>query len=107
MSTRPNGIAPAPAGYTFGAKAGRVAQAWQDAWDQLSRTEHTEGIPLAEKVAKKYDLKPASVIAHFHRMAAEGVLLTERRAVTVPVKRGSSSYEARVIRAFYRIAPGR
>lgn len=72
--TRPNGIAPSTTRYKVGAKGGRVAQAWQHIWDQLDRTTYRDSKVLADEAARRFQIKPISIISHLHRMAAEGIL---------------------------------
>lgn len=99
--TLPNGTAPAPARGNKGNKGGRVALAWQDAWNELG--EWQNGRELAEKIAARHDLKIDSLLAHFYRMAAEGHLENESREVPRLQVRGGVQFSARRPVTFYRI----
>jgi len=115
ITERPNGIAPLPLIGNKGNKGGAVARAWQEIWDQLSRTRFTDSVELANSVARKYGIKAISLQTHMHRMAAEGILEKERRRATVKVNRMAtnakgekipSTYDAHIPRTFYRIKAG-
>lgn len=103
--TRPNGLAPVTSGnYKLGAKGGRMAEAWQHVWDQLSRTDWAGGLELAYDAAAKFDLKPVSVSEMLCRMRASGVI--EQKLITKPteyVRRGKP-FTAKRARVHYRIA---
>src|SRR5690242_9845836 len=99
--TLPNGTAPVPAHGNKGNKGGRVALAWQDAWNELG--EWQNGRVLAEKVAPAHDVKPVSLITHIIRMAKEGHLEVDYRLVTQTVERYGKEFESRRRVGFYRI----
>jgi hypothetical protein len=103
--TYTNGEAPTNLGtYRLGAKGGRMAQAWQQAWDQLSRTEWTDGLELARTVAEANGLKPISVTEMFCRMRAAGALEQEMLPASTTYLRGGKEYTAQRKRVHYRIA---
>jgi hypothetical protein len=82
---------------TGGAKLG---PAWRDIWNRLSRAQTREdkfldGRELADTVAIKHDLAPATLVALLSRAAKAGVLDKELRPVTST--RGLRN------RTFYRI----
>jgi hypothetical protein len=102
---RPNGIAPIPDGsYRFGAKGGRMAQAWQYVWDRLDRTHWRNGQELADQAAEAFDVKRASVAEMLSRMRGAGVLEQELIPVDTTYRRGGGSYVANRPRVHYRIA---
>lgn len=101
MQTLPNGLAPAPARGNKGNKGGRVALAWQDAWNELG--EWSNGRLLAEKVAPPHDVKPVSLITHIIRMVAEGHLEVSYRVVPQKVTRYGKEFDSARRVAFYRI----
>jgi len=101
MQTLPNGLAPAPAHGNKGNKGGRVALAWQDAWNELG--EWQNGRVLAEKVAPAHDVKPVSLITHIIRMVAEGHLEVQYRPVPQKVMRYGKEFDSARRVAFYRI----
>lgn len=113
MTTQqPNGPAPGFSRYNIGRQDGKVARAWQYAWDQMSRTEWSGGRELAERAAARFGLKAVSLMTHFSRMAAEGVLevkrqpLPQQAARRVRLKDGTeriSHYTTHQPTAFYRI----
>lgn len=70
-----NGPAPGGEAYRLGAKGGVMALAWQYVWDRLSRTEWRDGVALSLAAGEAFDVKPASVLSHLHRMAREGVIV--------------------------------
>lgn len=108
--TLPNGLAPnvlnwsgAKTGtFRLGAKGGRMAAAWQDAWNGLSRTEWTRADVLADQVSRAHDIKPTTIKELFSRMRAQGVL--EQKMIPVPTTyaRGKG-YTANRPRVHYRI----
>jgi len=100
----PNGTAPAGDKYKIGAKGGKVGQAWQHVWNELSATEYQDGVALAEQAAKEVGIRPVSVISHLHRMAHEGYLEVEVRQVDTTVRKGGKEYPAKRRRSHYRIA---
>lgn len=104
MKTRPNGIAPSTSRYRVGAKGGKVAQAWQFVWDRLNHTDFQDGTMLAQEAAAKYEIKPASVMAHMYRLADEGILEHELRQVPTEVVRAGQTMQATRARRHYRIA---
>lgn len=115
QTTRPNGIAPSTSRFRAGAKGGKVACAWQHVWDQLDRQTFKEAVPLAWEAAEKFGLKPASVLAHLHLMAHEGILERKQDDVRVPVERRAKptdsnpkpkmqKFMSHRSRTFYRIA---
>lgn len=95
---RPNGPAPGGESYKLGAKGGKMAQAWQYVWDRLSPTEPRDGVTLALEAGEVFDIKPASVLSHLHRMAREGVIDGEQ--IRVAGSRGPRP------RTHYRIPAG-
>jgi predicted ArsR family transcriptional regulator len=105
QTTRPNGIAPSTSRFRSGAKGGKVARAWQHVWDQLDHTEFKEAVPMAWAAAEKFGLQPASVLAHLHLMAAEGILERKQDTVEVQVERPKGVFFTSTRnRTFYRIA---
>jgi hypothetical protein len=105
-TTRPNGIAPAPAGRgVLGAKGGKVAQAWQYVWDGLHPTEYRDGVLLAEQAAAKLHIKTDSVRAVLHRAAAAGLIEGQSGHTTLRVERYGKVFQVKQARTFYRIAP--
>jgi hypothetical protein len=105
QTTHPNGIAPSTSRFKVGAKGGKVARAWQHVWDQLDRDNFKEAVPLAWRAAEKYDLKPASVLAHLHLMAHEGILERKQDSVPVEVERPKGRFFTSTRkRTFYRIS---
>jgi len=113
METLPNGKAPTPPltegsrTYQQGAKGGKVSTAWQWMWDNLSKTEYTEGRELAERAAARFELKQSTMLAQLSRMARARVLEVELRSLPIQVQRTvngkQSSYPSRQKHAFYRI----
>lgn len=103
----PNGMAPVPTRGNKGNKGGRVAQAWQRAWDMMG-DEFMNGRELADDLARRYDLSPATILTHLSIMAKEGHLDAETRTAVRPVSRTVngriSTFDARVGVTFYRIA---
>lgn len=97
----PNGTAPAPARGNKGNKGGRVAQAWQDAWNELG--EWQNGRELVAKVAPPHDVKPVSLLTHIIRMVAEGYLEVEYRIVPQKIVRYGKEFQSARRMAFYRI----
>jgi hypothetical protein len=104
QTTRPNGIAPSTSRFRAGAKGGKVARAWQHIWDQLDHETFKEAVPLAWKAAAEYQLQPASVLAHLHLMAAEGILDRKQDEVEVEVERAGKTFTSHRNRTFYRIS---
>jgi hypothetical protein len=107
VSTHPNGTAPAGTRYKLGGKGGKVAQAWQYVWDRLT-TEWQDGKELAAEAADTFQIAEISVLAHLHRMAAEGLVDHEKRDVIVEVTRTSkagkvSTFPAQRTRTHYRL----
>jgi hypothetical protein len=101
---RPNGVAPIPSGtYHFGAKGGRMAQAWQYVWDRLDHTTFKNGQELADLAAKEFGVKRASVAEMLSRMRSTGVLEQELIPVPTIYARGAG-YTANRPRVHYRIA---
>jgi hypothetical protein len=101
---RPNGIAPVPSGtYRFGAKGGRMAQAWQYVWNRLDHTTFKNGQELADLAAKEFGVKRASVAEMLSRMRSTGVLEQELIPVPTTYSRGKG-YTANRPRVHYRIA---
>lgn len=105
----PNGTAPAGTRYKLGGKGGKVAQAWQYVWDRLT-TEFQDGKELAAEAAEAHGIAEISVLAHLHRMAAEGIVDHEKRKVIVDVTRTSkagkiSTFPAERTRTHYRLKP--
>lgn len=105
MTTRimPNGPAPTGGRYRFGAKGGRMADAWQFIWDRLDADEYRDGVQLAEQAAVTFRVLPVSIISHLHRMAKEGHLETDLRPVDTMVLRGGREFPSRRKRTHYRI----
>lgn len=107
VSTHPNGLAPAGSKYKLGGKGGKVALAWQHVWDRLT-TEWQDGKILAAEAADRYGIREISVLAHLHRMAAEGLIDHEKITTEVPVTRTSktgkvSNFPAKRTRTHYRL----
>jgi Mn-dependent DtxR family transcriptional regulator len=107
VSTHPNGAAPAGTRYKLGGKGGKVAQAWQYVWDRLT-TEWQDGKELAAEAADTFQIAEISVLAHLHRMAAEGLVDHEKQDVIVEVTRTSkagkrSTFPAQRTRTHYRL----
>jgi len=84
-------------GYPSG--GARLGPAWADIWRALARTpeEFQDGYPIAERVAKKYEMSPATLIGLIKRAATAGLLEREPRMVNTG-KRGNRA------RTHYRIA---
>jgi len=114
VTERPNGPAPLPdipgrdgRTYTRGAKNGRVAQAWEWMWDNLSVSEYTEGREVAQRASARFDLKPASLMTHLSNMVAADVLEVEYRKMpcrvvrTIHGKESAFTFQQKC--AFYRI----
>ena len=101
----PNGLAPAPVSGNKGNKGGKVALAWQSAWDQLH--EWQEGHALAERVAPGHDIKASSLLTHIIRMVSEGHLQVQYRETKRRQVRGGKPFEATRKVAWYRINPER
>lgn len=108
----PNGTAPSAVAGNKGNKGGRVAQAWQYVWDNLSATEWTGGQEIAARAAARFDLKPTSVLTHIIRMAGENALevryekLPREATRVLKAKDGTiklSTYTTHQRCAFYRI----
>ncbi len=105
LTAHPNGIAPLPAGnYRFGAKGGRMAQAWQFVWDRLDRATWVSGQELADKAAAAFDLKPVSVTEMLSRMRGTGVLEQKMVPLLTEYLRYGKPYVAYRPRVHYRIA---
>lgn len=108
VSTHPNGTAPDGVRYKLGAKGGKVAQAWQHIWDRLTG-EWQDGKVLAAEAADAHAIAEISVLAHLHRMAAEGLIDHEKQDVIVEVTRLSkktgktSNFPAKRTRTHYRL----
>ncbi len=109
-STQPNGPAPttspgANKGGTFrmGAKGGKGAQAWQCAWDRLSRTEWTRSDLLVKELMALFDLKRTSIVELLSRMRMAGFLEQKMIPVATTYARGKG-YTANRPRVHYRIA---
>lgn len=78
---------------TGGAKLG---PAWAEIWKRLSNADdYLDGRILADKVALRHDLAPATLVALLSRAAKADVLAKELR----PVKSGRGTRS----RTFYRI----
>jgi hypothetical protein len=104
-TTHPNGIAPTASGnYRLGAKGGRMAQAWQHIWNQLSRTEWKGSLELAQDAAREFNLKPITVSEMLCRMRASGVIEQEMIPVKTQYVRKGKPYESLRPRVHYRIA---
>jgi hypothetical protein len=114
METLPNGVAPMPnlviggRPYRVGAKGGRVAQAWQWMWDNMSPTEYTEGRELAERAAARFDLMQSSLLTHLSRMVRDGKIEVDYRYMPFQARRlkangEMSTFTTRQKCAFYRI----
>jgi hypothetical protein len=89
----PNSAYPRGGYPTKGAKLG---PAWSAIWRKLSKAEDfLDGRELADQVAAKYDLAPATLVALLSRAAKAGVLDKELRPVQTT--RGTRD------RTFYRI----
>lgn len=101
--TQGNGIAPSVGRYKVGAKGGRVALAFQEVWDSLSRTEFRDAVLLAEKIAPKHRIKPISLMTHMAMIAKEGFLETEVRKIATDVERGGRTFTASRRHTHYRI----
>lgn len=119
MKYGPNGQAPSSAKYQVGAKGGMVAQAWQYIWDNLSAEEFQDGTALVEDAARRFGwrptepgepaigkLKPQSIMAHLHRMAAEGFIEAKNQPVETVVLRHGKQHGAKRQRAHFRIPAG-
>jgi DNA-binding transcriptional regulator PaaX len=108
VSTHPNGQAPAGSKYKLGGKGGKVALAWQHVWDRLTN-EWQDGKVLAAEAAEAHGIQEISVLAHLHRMAAEGLIDHEKRKTHVPVTRTHktsgkvSTFTAERERTHYRL----
>lgn len=107
----PNGIAPMPSIGNKGNKGGRVARAWQDAWDRLG--DWQDGRKLAAELAPRHNLVQTSLLTHIIRMSGEGHLDVEYRKVscevtrTVTLKTGekrTTTFNNPRHHAFYRIS---
>lgn len=104
---QPNGTAPTAVGpYRLGAKGGRMAEAWQDIWNQLSTTAWIGGLELSREMADKYKLKPISVSEMLCRMRAGGALEQTMKAAPTQYTRKGSTFTAQRHRVHYRIGPG-
>lgn len=103
MQTLPNGLAPAPARGNKGNKGGKVALAWQDAWNELGVWRN--GRELAGQVAPPHDVKPVSLLTHIIRMVKEGHLEVAYQVVPQKVMRYGKEFDSARRVAFYRIKP--
>jgi hypothetical protein len=101
--TQGNGIAPSVGRYKVGAKGGRVALAFQEVWDNLSRTEFRDVVVLAEKIASKHQIKPISLMTHMAMIAKEGFLETQVRQIPTEVERAGRTFTASRRHTHYRI----
>lgn len=74
----------------------KLGPAWQEIWDRLRYApDALDGRELADQVAPRHDLAPATLVALISRAAKAGVLTREPR----PVKSGRGQRT----RTFYRI----
>jgi hypothetical protein len=105
VTTRPNGTAPTTSGnYRLGGKGGKMAQAWQHIWDQLSETEWRGSLELAHDAATRFDLKQVSVSEMLCRMRASGVIEQTMLPRETSYLRKGKPYTSNRPRVHYRIA---
>jgi hypothetical protein len=77
-------------------KGAKLGPAWSAIWRKLNRADdYLDGRELADQVAPKHDLAPATLVALLSRAAKAGILQKELRPVQT--KRGARD------RTFYRI----
>ena len=80
-------------------KGAKLGPAWRDIWKRLAKEgDFLDGRELADTVAPRHDLAPATLVALLSRAAKAGVLDKDHRPVV--------STRGRRARTFYRIPPG-
>lgn len=76
----------------------KLGKAWAAIWAELNAADWTDGVELADRVAKDVGLVPVTLISLMTRAAAAGIL--DRKLVKVETPRGPRS------RTHYRIPAG-
>jgi len=92
----------------YPSKGTKLGPAWNEAWTELKRAQrrndpYVDGRTLADNIAPKHDLSPATLVAVLQRAARNGLLVRESRRVAINLLGDENRPSVRT-RTHYKVA---